>query len=171
MELESKHNYLRRKLDVLGYSHSLPLSAINLVSSILEDLIKTSEGLKNAKELAAQLSEVSELQKLEISILYFFCPHTQKLHFVLSSLIIQGNQKNRYFGGNFFLRAINQGFPIFPVLNFTFCFQEKAAWELGTEPYKCDNSKLLMECNRLKLELLNSQKEIQLENAGESHFI
>lgn len=170
MELESKHNYLRRKLDVLGYSHSLPLSAINLVSSILEDLIKTSEGLKNAKNIVEKLSEVSELQKLEISILYF-CPYTQKLHFLLPSLIIQGNRKNRYFCGNFFLRAINQGFPIFPVLNFTFCFQEKAAWELGTEPYKCDNSKLLMECNRLKLELLNSQKEIQLENAGESHFI
>lgn len=59
MELETKHNYLRRKLDVLGYSQTLPLSAISLVSTILEDLIKTSENLKAAKEIIGKLTEVS----------------------------------------------------------------------------------------------------------------
>lgn len=32
--------------------------------------------------------------------------------------------------------------------------QEKAAWELGVEPYKCDNSKLLAECNGLHLAMV-----------------
>ncbi len=33
--------------------------------------------------------------------------------------------------------------------------------------YKCDNSKLLQEVNRLKLELLNNERKIQTENIGE----
>lgn len=39
-------------------------------------------------------------------------------------------------------------------LRFFFCLQEKAAWELGVEPYKCDNSKLLAECNGLHLAMI-----------------
>lgn len=46
--------------------------------------------------------------------------------------------------------------------------QEKNAWELGNEVYKCDNSKLLSEVNKLKLELLNKEKNTLIENAGKS---
>lgn len=35
--------------------------------------------------------------------------------------------------------------------------QEKTAWELGVEPYKCDNSKLLAECNGLHLEIMKQR--------------
>lgn len=35
--------------------------------------------------------------------------------------------------------------------------QEKRAWELGIEPYKCDNSRLLSENNALHLELIQQR--------------
>lgn len=35
--------------------------------------------------------------------------------------------------------------------------QEKAAWELGVEPYKCDNSKLLAECNGLHMQMIKQR--------------
>jgi regulator of replication initiation timing len=44
-------------------------------------------------------------------------------------------------------------------------FQEKIAWELDTEPYKCDNSKLLSENNQLHLELLKLREKYDLELA------
>lgn len=37
------------------------------------------------------------------------------------------------------------------------------AWDLSVEPYKCDNSRLLAECNRLHLELLKQKEEAQLK--------
>ena len=94
------HEYLRQKLNLLGYDSNLPLAAIPIVSTILDDLIITTEGLKNAKDEIATLLE------------------------------------------------------------------EKKAWELGNEVYKCDNSKLLSEVNRLKLDLLSKERDIQIENAG-----
>ncbi|CAG9800822.1 unnamed protein product [Chironomus riparius] len=101
MDFNIRQDYMRQKLDLLGYSsHSLPLSAVPLVSAVLDDLIATTESLKKAKDELGQLLE----------------------------------QKN--------------------------------AWELGNEVYKCDNSKLLHEVNRLKLELLNKEKNVQIENAG-----
>lgn len=101
-EMES-HEYLRQKLDLLGYdTNLLPVSAIPIVSSILDDLIITTEGLKNAKDEIATLLE------------------------------------------------------------------EKGAWELGNEVYKCDNSKLLKEVNRLKLDLLSKERDVQIENAGKA---
>lgn len=101
MDLNSKHNYLRQKLDLLGYQNhqSLPVSSLPLVSTILDDLITTTEGLKKAKD--------------EISLL----------------------------------------------------LEEKSAWNLGVEVYKCDNSKLLAECNKLKIELLNTERSWSIENA------
>ncbi|KAG5678612.1 hypothetical protein PVAND_008273 [Polypedilum vanderplanki] len=100
MDFNIRHDYLKQKLDILGYSsHQLPISAIPLVSEILDDLIQTTESLKSNKD---------ELNRL---------------------------------------------------------IEEKKAWELGNEVYKCDNSKLLQEVNRLKLELLNKEKSIQIENA------
>lgn len=42
-----------------------------------------------------------------------------------------------------------------------FHFQEKYAWELGVEPYKCDNSRLLAECNSLHLEIIKQRDDFQ----------
>ncbi|XP_058457113.1 putative leucine-rich repeat-containing protein DDB_G0290503 [Malaya genurostris] len=42
--------------------------------------------------------------------------------------------------------------------------QEKVAWELGVEPYKCDNSRLLAECNGLHLELVKQRDKFVLAN-------
>lgn len=101
MEAGTKYDYVRQKLDLLGYDHhSLPISAISIVSSILDDLIATTEGLKNAKDQIADFLE------------------------------------------------------------------EKRAWELGSEVYKCDNSKLLQEVSRLKLDVLSKERNVQTENAG-----
>lgn len=101
MDLNYRNDYMRQKLDLLGYSsHQLPIAAIPVVSDLLDDLITTTESLKKAKDELGQLLE------------------------------------------------------------------EKKAWDLGTEPYKCDNSKLLQELNRMKLELINKEKTIQIENAG-----
>jgi hypothetical protein len=49
--------------------------------------------------------------------------------------------------------------------------EEKKAWELGNEVYKCDNSKLLREVNCLKVELLTKERAVLSENAGESNEI
>lgn len=101
MDGGAKYDFVRQKLDLLGYTQQpLPISAIPVVSSILDDLIVTTECLKNSK------TEVTKL------------------------------------------------------------LEEKRAWELGNEVYKCDNSKLLSEVNRLKLEVLNKERNIQVENAG-----
>ena len=43
--------------------------------------------------------------------------------------------------------------------------KEKAAWELGVQPYKCDNSRLLNECNNLQLEILKQRDKFVLTNA------
>ncbi len=48
--------------------------------------------------------------------------------------------------------------------------QEKRAWDLGIEPYKCDNSRLLSENNALHLELIEQRgqfdkKILNLKNA------
>uniref|UniRef100_A0A182N2Z7 Centrosomal protein of 135 kDa n=1 Tax=Anopheles dirus TaxID=7168 RepID=A0A182N2Z7_9DIPT len=98
MEIEARHNDLRNRLDGLGFGQPLPLSAIGIVSAILDDLIQTSEKLKCSN------------QQIEL------------LH------------------------------------------QEKAAWELGVEPFKCDNSRLLAECNELHLELIRQQDKHILAN-------
>lgn len=105
MDAGTKYEYVRQKLDLLGYDNqNLPISAIPIVSSIIDDLIITTEGLKNSKDQIAQLLE------------------------------------------------------------------EKKAWDLGNEVYKCDNSKLLHEVNKLKIELLNKERSVQVENAGELTF-
>lgn len=59
MDFNLRHDYLRQKLDLLGYSsHQLPISSISLVSSILDDLITTTESLKKSKdELSSLLDE------------------------------------------------------------------------------------------------------------------
>lgn len=41
----------------------------------------------------------------------------------------------------------------------------KQAWELGVEPYKCDNSRLLAEVNTLHMEMLKQQDDFELERA------
>ena len=48
--------------------------------------------------------------------------------------------------------------------------EQKEAWELVVEPYKCDNSRLLSECNKLKLDLLNNEKKVQIENSGKISY-
>ncbi|KAH8405257.1 hypothetical protein KR222_000686 [Zaprionus bogoriensis] len=39
--------------------------------------------------------------------------------------------------------------------------EEKTCWELGVEPYKCDNSRLLAECNELHLQFLKDREEYE----------
>lgn len=39
--------------------------------------------------------------------------------------------------------------------------QEKKAWDLGVEPYKCDNSRLLAECNSLHLEMIRQKDTLE----------
>lgn len=47
---------------------------------------------------------------------------------------------------------------------FTFYhLQEKTAWQLGVEPYKCDNSKLLAECNGLHLEMMKQRDAFETQ--------
>lgn len=41
--------------------------------------------------------------------------------------------------------------------------QQKVAWDLSVEPYKCDNSRLLADCNRLHLELIRHSEEARLK--------
>ncbi|XP_022211364.2 centrosomal protein of 135 kDa isoform X2 [Drosophila obscura] len=40
--------------------------------------------------------------------------------------------------------------------------EEKTCWELGVEPYKCDNSRLLAECNELHLQFLRDREDYEL---------
>lgn len=45
-------------------------------------------------------------------------------------------------------------------------FQEKIAWNLGVEPYKCDNSRLLAECNQLHQQQLRQRDHDSLRYAA-----
>lgn len=45
-------------------------------------------------------------------------------------------------------------------------FKEKSCWELGVEPYKCDNSRLLQECNQLHMQTLKQQEEYEEKIQG-----
>ncbi|XP_016994011.2 centrosomal protein of 135 kDa isoform X2 [Drosophila takahashii] len=87
---------LRCKLDIMGFTQTLPVLAIPLVQAIFGDLIKTTECLRDTKK------KVSEL------------------------------------------------------------LEEKTCWELGVEPYKCDNSRLLAECNELHLQFLGDREDYEL---------
>ncbi|EDV97142.1 centrosomal protein of 135 kDa isoform X2 [Drosophila grimshawi] len=40
--------------------------------------------------------------------------------------------------------------------------EEKTCWDLGVEPYKCDNSRLLAECNELHLQFLKEREGYEL---------
>lgn len=50
-------------------------------------------------------------------------------------------------------------------------FQEKIAWDLGVEPYKCDNSRLLAECNQLHQQQLRQRDHDSLRFAALSQQI
>ncbi|XP_055902694.1 centrosomal protein of 135 kDa [Eupeodes corollae] len=93
MSVDCIYNNLRQKLDVLGYTQPLPLAAITLVGALFEDLVKTTESLRDSKLKICNLLE------------------------------------------------------------------EKSCWELDVEPYKCDNSRLLAECNQLHLELIKQKED------------
>lgn len=102
---DMKHNGLRKRLDVLGFSQPLPLGAVPLVGAILEDLIRTTESLKQQKDLV----------------------HT--------------------------------------------FMQEKNAWELGVEAYKCDNSKLLSEVSVLNKQLIQQKDQYEAKKCEFSRRI
>ncbi|XP_017955741.1 centrosomal protein of 135 kDa isoform X2 [Drosophila navojoa] len=87
---------LRAKLDVMGFTQTLPVLAIPLVGAIFGDLVKTTECLRDTKKQVVELLE------------------------------------------------------------------EKACWELGVEPYKCDNTRLLAECNELHLKILEEREGYEL---------
>lgn len=55
---DSVFNNLRQKLDVMGYRQSLPLAAIPLVGCLFEDLVKTTESLRDSKKQIMDLLEV-----------------------------------------------------------------------------------------------------------------
>lgn len=100
MSLDKRHLQLRQQLDALGFNQPLPIGALGLVSALLDDLIQTTESLKEAKDEINQLLEA------------------------------------------------------------------KAAWDLGVEPYKCDNARLLAEVNSLHLEMIKKQDDYELEAAS-----
>ncbi|XP_017019529.1 centrosomal protein of 135 kDa isoform X1 [Drosophila kikkawai] len=87
---------LRSKLDIMGFTQTLPVLAIPLVQAIFGDLIKTTECLRDTKKQVASLLE------------------------------------------------------------------DKTCWELGVEPYKCDNARLLAECNELHLQFLRDREDYEL---------
>ncbi|KAH8242312.1 hypothetical protein KR032_000347 [Drosophila birchii] len=87
---------LRSKLDIMGFTQTLPVLAIPLVQAIFGDLIKTTECLRDTKKQVAALLE------------------------------------------------------------------DKTCWELGVEPYKCDNARLLAECNELHLQFLRDREDYEL---------
>ncbi|KAH8270271.1 hypothetical protein KR018_006445, partial [Drosophila ironensis] len=87
---------LRSKLDIMGFTQTLPVLAIPLVQAIFGDLIKTTECLRDTKKNVAELLE------------------------------------------------------------------EKTCWELGAEPYKCDNGRLLAECNEMHLQFLQEREDYDL---------
>lgn len=65
MSSDVRYEYVRKKLDLLGYeSHQLPLSGIPLITSILDDLITTTQSLKNSKDELAQLLEEKKAWEL-----------------------------------------------------------------------------------------------------------
>ncbi|XP_075161369.1 centrosomal protein 135kDa isoform X2 [Haematobia irritans] len=92
---DSVFNNLRQKLNVLGYHQTLPLSAIPLVGCLFDDLVKTTESLRDAKQKIVELLE------------------------------------------------------------------EKSCWELGVEPYKCDNARLLQQNNQLHMQTVQQQEEYE----------
>lgn len=49
---------LRAKLDVMGFTQTLPVLAIPLVGAIFGDLIKTTECLRDTKKQVVELLEV-----------------------------------------------------------------------------------------------------------------
>uniref|UniRef100_A0A1A9X335 Centrosomal protein of 135 kDa n=1 Tax=Glossina brevipalpis TaxID=37001 RepID=A0A1A9X335_9MUSC len=97
---DSVFKNLRQKLDVMGYKQTLPLTAVPIVGAVFEDLVKTTESLRDSKK---QLIELLE---------------------------------------------------------------EKSCWELGIEPYKCDNSRLLAECNELHLQLMQQKENYEEQRNG-----
>ncbi len=65
MNFDMRYDYIRRKLDLLGYeSHQLPSSAVPLVTVITDDLISTTQSLKNCKDDLAQLLEEKKAWEL-----------------------------------------------------------------------------------------------------------
>lgn len=58
-ELDNKHACIREKLYALGFEQPLPINAMGLVSELLNDLIKTTENLKAAKQKINNLTEVT----------------------------------------------------------------------------------------------------------------
>jgi hypothetical protein len=80
MDVDVRHNYLREKLNLLGYSgHQLPISGISLVNAIIDDLISTTESLKNAKNELATLLEEKEAWELGNEVNNFFKLFLKKL--------------------------------------------------------------------------------------------
>lgn len=65
-ELDNKHAYIREKLYTLGFEQPLPINAMGIVSDLLDDLIKTTENLKAAKE------KINSLNEACIKIIFFY---------------------------------------------------------------------------------------------------
>lgn len=65
MSFELRFEYLRKKLDLLGYeSYELPQSAISIVGAVIDDLISTTQSLKTSKDELAQLLEEKKAWEL-----------------------------------------------------------------------------------------------------------
>lgn len=78
MQSDVRYEYVRKKLDLLGYeSHPLQLSAIPLVSAVLDDLISTTQSLKNSKDDIAQLLEEKKAWELGNEVIHVcLCVHS-----------------------------------------------------------------------------------------------
>ena len=69
MENDGLYNNLRKKLDVLGYSQPLP--GLALVGALFQDLITTTESLRDCKHKIQNLLEVG--RNLQICLVIYIC--------------------------------------------------------------------------------------------------
>jgi centrosomal protein CEP135 len=78
MECDVRYEYVRKKLDLLGYeSHQLPFSAIPLISSVVDDLISTTQSLKNSKDDITQLLEEKRAWEMGNEVIHVcLCVHS-----------------------------------------------------------------------------------------------
>lgn len=63
---DSIFSNLREKLDLMGYQQTLPLAAVPLVCALFEDLITTTESLRDAKKTILELLEVISINNISI---------------------------------------------------------------------------------------------------------
>lgn len=175
-DLDNRHASIREKLYTFGFEQPLPINAMGLVSALLDDLIKTTENLKAAKAQINCLKEVRNEKKVTVA-------HSMVISFpILAHVGLKFSQnQNSYIlvcVGTVCAQIIMQYWHhVRSIVDVTYIqettkhFQEKIAWNLGVEPYKCDNARLLAECNQLHQQQLKQRDHDSLRFAALSQQI